>query len=56
VANGWLSPAIAGSPFGDVILSHPTPRRERAIAAHPSLKPQAFLREVVRAALPMGKG
>jgi DNA modification methylase len=43
-------------PFGDVILSHPTPRRERAIAAHPSLKPQAFLREVVRAALPLGKG
>jgi site-specific DNA-methyltransferase (adenine-specific) len=43
-------------PFGDVIKSSPTPRAERQIAAHPSLKPQAFLREVVRAALPLGKG
>ena len=43
-------------PFGDVILSRPTPRAEREIAAHPSLKPQAFLRQVVRAALPLGEG
>lgn len=43
-------------PFGDVIKSHPTPRAEKQIAAHPSLKPQAFLRSVVRAALPLGKG
>jgi len=43
-------------PFGDVIKSQPTPKRERQIAAHPSLKPQAFLRTIVRAALPMGSG
>lgn len=43
-------------PFGDVIASHPTPRHERQIADHPSLKPQAFMRAVVRAALPMGQG
>jgi len=43
-------------PFGDVIKSSPTPRAEKQIAAHPSLKPQAFLREVVRAALPLGEG
>jgi site-specific DNA-methyltransferase (adenine-specific) len=43
-------------PFGDVIRSHPTPRSERRIAPHPSLKPQAFLRAVVRAALPLGAG
>lgn len=43
-------------PFGDVIKSYPTPRAERLIAAHPSLKPQAFLRTIVRAALPLGKG
>lgn len=43
-------------PFGDVIKSAPTNRRERAIAAHPSLKPQAFLRQVVRAILPLEKG
>jgi site-specific DNA-methyltransferase (adenine-specific) len=43
-------------PFGDVIHSQPTPRSERAIAPHPSLKPQQFLRTVVRAVLPLGKG
>jgi DNA modification methylase len=43
-------------PFGDVIRSAPTQKRERAVAPHPSLKPQAFMREVVRAVLPLGKG
>lgn len=43
-------------PFGDVIKSHPTRAAERAIAAHPSLKPQAFLRQIARAVLPMGEG
>ena len=43
-------------PFGDVITSHPTRARERAIAPHPSLKLQSFLRQVVRAALPLGEG
>jgi DNA modification methylase len=43
-------------PFGDVIKSGPTPKAERALAPHPSLKPQAFLRQVVRAVLPLGEG
>ncbi len=43
-------------PFGDVIESGPTGRSERAIAPHPSLKPQAFLRQLVRAVLPLGEG
>lgn len=43
-------------PFGDVIKSSPTPRKERELAQHPSLKPQSFLRAVVRAALPLGEG
>ncbi len=43
-------------PFGDVIESSPTRASERALAPHPSLKPQAFLRQVVRAALPLGEG
>jgi site-specific DNA-methyltransferase (adenine-specific) len=43
-------------PFGDVIASSPTRTLERNIARHPSLKPQAFLRQVVRAVLPLGKG
>jgi len=43
-------------PFGDVIPSAPTRKTERELAPHPSLKPQAFLRQVVRAVLPLGKG
>lgn len=43
-------------PFGDVIKSAPTHKRERELAPHPSLKPQAFLRQVVRAILPLGEG
>ena len=43
-------------PFGDVIKSNPTPASEKRIAAHPSLKPQAFLRRLVYAALPLGEG
>lgn len=43
-------------PFGDVIRSHPTNKNERRIAPHPSLKPQAFLRQLIRAVLPLGEG
>jgi site-specific DNA-methyltransferase (adenine-specific) len=43
-------------PFGDVIRSAPTRKEERGLAPHPSLKPQAFLRQVVRAVLPLGEG
>jgi len=43
-------------PFGDVILSAPTRKSERNLAPHPSLKPQAFLRQIVHAVLPLGKG
>lgn len=53
--GGFRRPS-ADKPFGDVIPSHPTPKNERLLAAHPSLKPQAFLRSVVRAVLPRGKG
>lgn len=40
----------------DVIASAPTRNGERSLAPHPSLKPQAFLRQVVRAVLPLGEG
>ena len=43
-------------PFGDVIESSPTRASERKLAMHPSLKPQAFLRKVVRGVLPLGRG
>jgi DNA modification methylase len=53
--GGFRRPS-AGQPFGDVIRSNPTQRTERQIAPHPSLKPQEFLRKVVRASLPVGVG
>ena len=43
-------------PFGDVIESSPTRSTERALANHPSLKPQAFMRQIIRAVLPLGEG
>lgn len=43
-------------PFADVIESSPTRPWERALAPHPSLKPQSFLRQIVRAVLPLGVG
>ncbi len=43
-------------PFSDLIESGRTPQSERMIANHPSLKPQALLRELVWSVLPMGQG
>ena len=43
-------------PFGDVIKSRPTRPQEKTLAQHPSLKPQEFLRKIVRAVLPSNKG
>ena len=43
-------------PFGDVIPSSPTRKAERDLAPHPSLKPQSFMRQVVRSVLPLGEG
>lgn len=54
--TGGLRRPSKERPFGDVIASGPTRKAERAIAPHPSLKPQAFLRQIVRAALPLGEG
>lgn len=54
--TGGIRRAPDGNPFVDVIASERTPRRERDIADHPSLKPQSFLRQLVYVALPLGKG
>ncbi|MBI2755519.1 MAG: site-specific DNA-methyltransferase [Chloroflexi bacterium] len=54
--TGGLRRISPEQPFGDVIQSRPTSPRERRLAPHPSLKPQAFLRQIVRAALPQGNG
>ena len=54
--TGGFRRISAQRPFGDVIVSAPTRATERALAQHPSLKPQAFLRQLVRGILPLGKG
>jgi site-specific DNA-methyltransferase (adenine-specific) len=43
-------------PFTDIIESGRTPKEEKEIAKHPSLKPQALLRELVYTVLPLGTG
>jgi site-specific DNA-methyltransferase (adenine-specific) len=43
-------------PFKDVIQCSPTRSPEKDIAPHPSLKPQRFLRKLVKASLPLGIG
>lgn len=54
--TGALRRRSAKSPFLDVIDSGLLSDRERALAPHPSAKPQRFVRQLVRAALPTGKG
>lgn len=54
--TGGLRRISQDEPFKDVIACSPTRGREREIAPHPSLKPQRFLRQVVRASLPLGIG
>ena len=54
--TGGFRRPTRGQPFGDVIRSAPTRKEERALAPHPSLKPQEFLRQVVFGALPLGEG
>jgi len=54
--TGGFRRISADRPFGDVIESSPTRSSERQLAPHPSLKPQAFLRQLIRGVLPLGKG
>ena len=54
--TGGFRRVSTDKPFGDVIESAPTRSSERKYANHPSLKPQAFLRKVVRGVLPLGQG
>jgi site-specific DNA-methyltransferase (adenine-specific) len=54
--TGGLRRISDTEPFGDVIRSAPASAAERRLAPHPSLKPQAFVRQIVRAALPLGEG
>jgi site-specific DNA-methyltransferase (adenine-specific) len=54
--TGGLRRTPEGKPFSDLIPSERTPKRERVIANHPSIKPQSFLRQIVHASLPLGVG
>ncbi len=54
--TGGLRRVSDDQPFSDVIKSSPTRAKERQIAPHPSLKPQAFMRKIVYASLPLGEG
>lgn len=54
--TGGLRRVSETEPFRDVIRSSPTPRREKEVAPHPSLKPQKLLRALVRGVLPLGRG
>jgi site-specific DNA-methyltransferase (adenine-specific) len=54
--TGGLKRISDSEPFRDMIVSSPARGREREAAPHPSLKPQHFLRQIVRAALPLGRG
>ncbi len=54
--TGGLRRFPDGIPFGDVIPSERTPKAEREISDHPSLKPQSLMRQLVYAALPLGEG
>lgn len=54
--TGGLRRLSADKPLPDVIASGRTPDREEAISNHPCLKPQHFMRVIVRALLPLGEG
>jgi len=54
--TGGLRRISMQTPFLDLIQSSTTPDVERQLAQHPSVKPQHFLRQLVRAALPLGRG
>lgn len=54
--TGALRRISADEPFKDVIDSSVARNGERAVAPHPSLKPQHFMRQIVRASLPLDRG
>lgn len=53
---GGLRMLEGGKPFPEMLMSARTPKIEKDIAPHPCLKPQHFMRILVRASLPFGEG
>lgn len=54
--TGALRRLSVDQPLPDVIASGKTPAMEEAISDHPTIKPQHFLRILVRSLLPLGDG
>lgn len=54
--TGGLRRISPTAPFKDLIYASPARGTERAAAPHPSLKPQTLMRQLTRAALPLGEG
>lgn len=54
--TGALRRLNVDQPLPDVIASGKTPTLEEAISDHPTIKPQHFLRILVRSLLPLGNG
>ena len=54
--TGGLMRVSDNEPFRDLIYSSPARGFERKVAPHPSLKPQDFMRQIVKASLPIGEG
>ena len=54
--TGALRRPSENVPFPDLLDIPPARSGERALANHPSLKPQALMRRLVHASLPLGRG
>lgn len=54
--TGGLRRPSRNIPLPDIVEAAPARPAERALANHPSLKPQSLMRFLVRASLPLGKG
>ena len=54
--TGGLRRISDTEPFRDLIYSSVARGAEREVAPHPSIKPQHFLRQIVRSSLPLGEG
>lgn len=54
--TGALRRPDPNTPFADLVEAPPARRAERELSSHPSLKPQALMRQLTHACLPLGKG
>lgn len=54
--TGGLRRVHTDVPFVDVIQSERTPKSERLICDHPTIKPQSLMRPLTRLVLPLGQG